>query len=61
MTRHEIKFSLSKKSIRQAINALEAYKKELKDKCNLLSQRLAENGVEIARAEIVDLDAVFSS
>nr|DAV40727.1 MAG TPA: tail component protein [Caudoviricetes sp.] len=61
MTRHEIKFSLSKKSIRQAINALEAYKKELKDKCNLLSQRLAEKGVEIARAEIVDLDAVFTS
>lgn len=61
MTRHEIKFSLSEKSIRQAINALEAYKKELKDKCNLLCRRLAEKGVEIARAEIVNLDAVFTS
>lgn len=61
MIRHEIKFSLSEKSIRQAINALEAYKKELKDKCNLLCRRLAEKGVEIARAEIVNLDAVFTS
>lgn len=61
MIRHEIKFSLSEKPIRQAINALEAYKKELKDKCNLLCRRLAEKGVEIARAEIVNLDAVFTS
>lgn len=61
MAHHKITFTLSEKSVRQAIKALKDYKKELEDKCNLLSQRLTEKGVEIARAEIVDLDAVFTS
>lgn len=52
---------LSKSSVKRAIRQLKAYKNGLTYKCNLLSQRLAEKGVEIAKAEIVDLDAIFTS
>ncbi len=61
MTGHTITFNLSVSSVRAAIKDLEDYKKDLANKCNMLSQRLAEKGVEIAKAEIVDLDAVFTS
>lgn len=61
MAGHTITFNLSVSSVRAAIKDLEDYKKDLANKCNMLSQRLAEKGVEIAKAEIVDLDAVFTS
>lgn len=61
MAKHTISFNLSAKSVRDAIKALEDYKKDLADKCNLLSEKLAEKGVEIAKSEIVSLDAVFTS
>ena len=61
MTGHTIAFSLSASSVKAAIRALEDYKKDLTNKCTLLSQKLAEKGVEIAKAEIISLDAVFTS
>lgn len=49
------------KSIRNAINALKAYENSLTYKCKLLAERLAEKGVEVARVQIADLDAIFTS
>ena len=60
MAKHVIKMSLSVSSVKAAQKALEDYKKDLENKCLLLTKRLAEKGVEIAKAQIVGLDAVFT-
>lgn len=60
MAKHVIQFSLSVKSVMAVQKALEDYKKDLARKCSLLSQKLTEKGVDIAKAEILDLDAVFT-
>ena len=49
------------KSIQAAVKALKDYENSLEYKCRLLAEALAENGVEIARVQIADLDAVFTS
>ena len=49
------------KSIQAAVNALRDYENSLEYKCRLLAETLAEKGVEIARMQIVDLDAIFTS
>lgn len=49
----------SQASIQNAVNALKSYANSLTYKCQLLAEKLAENGVEIARAELAGLDAVF--
>lgn len=51
----------SDKSIQNAIKALRDYENSLTYKCRLLAETLAENGVEIARVQIADLDAIFTS
>lgn len=51
----------SDKSIQNAIKALKDYENSLTYKCRLLAETLAENGVEIARVQIADLDAIFTS
>lgn len=51
---------LSESSIQNLINQLEEYKKSLINKCEILASRIAELGVEVAKASIVDLDAVFT-
>ena len=51
---------LSTNSIQRLIHQLEKYRDGLFDKANLLARRLAEEGVMIAGAQIVDLDAVFT-
>lgn len=51
---------LSTNSINRLIRQLEKYRDGLFDKANLLAKRLAEEGVQIAGAQIVDLDAVFT-
>ena len=53
--------ALSKSSIENAIKQLRAYQNDLTYKCQLLAEKLAENGVEIARVQIADLDAIFTS
>ena len=51
----------SQSSIQNAIKALQSYQDNLTYKCQLLAEKLAEKGVEIARVQISDLDAVFTS
>ena len=60
MAKHVIKMSLSVSSVKAAQKALEDYKKDLENKCLLLTKRLAKKGVEIAKAQIIGLDAVFT-
>lgn len=49
------------KSIQAAVKALRDYENSLTYKCSLLAETLAEKGVEIARVQIADLDAIFTS
>lgn len=51
----------SDKSIQAAVKVLRDYENSLEYKCRLLAETLAENGVEIARVQIADLDAIFTS
>lgn len=51
----------SQSSIQNAIKALQSYQNNLTYKCQLLAEKLAEKGVEIARVQIADLDAIFTS
>ena len=53
--------ALPKSSIENAIKQLRAYQNDLTYKCQLLAEKLAEKGVEIARVQIADLDAIFTS
>ena len=53
--------ALSKSSIENAIKQLRAYQNDLTYKCQLLAEKLAEKGVEIARVQIADIDAIFTS
>lgn len=48
------------KSIQAAVKALKDYENSLEYKCRLLAETLAEKGVEIARVQIADLDAIFN-
>lgn len=52
---------LSQSSIQNAIKQIRAYQDSLTYKCQMVAQKLAEKGVEIARVQIADLDAVFTS
>lgn len=61
MAKKVIQMSLSEKSIQNAIQQLRSYQNSLEYKCNLLAQRLAERGVEIAKAQVYDMDAVFKN
>mgnify|MGYP007083118533 CR=1 FL=1 len=49
------------KSIQAAVKALRDYENSLEYKCRLLAETLAKKGVEIARVQIADLDAIFTS
>lgn len=61
MGKKVITMSLSEKSVQNAIRELRAYQNSLTYKCQLLAEKLAEKGVEIARVQIADLDAIFTS
>nr|DAH41203.1 MAG TPA: tail component protein [Caudoviricetes sp.] len=50
----------SDKSIQAAVKAIRDYENSLTYKCRLLAETLAEKGVEIARVQIADLDAIFN-
>lgn len=61
MAKHKITLNpLSQSSIQNAIKALQSYQDSLTYKCQLLAEKLAEKGVEIARVQIADLDAIFN-
>lgn len=53
--------AFSQNSIQAAIKQLKAYQNDLTYKCQLLAEKLAEKGVEIARVQLADLDAIFTS
>lgn len=61
MAKKVISMTLSENSIQNAIKQLREYQNSLEYKCSLLAQKLAERGVEIARAQVYDLDAVFTT
>ena len=50
----------SPSSIDAAIKQMQAYQEQLTNKCRILAQRVAEIGVEIARVNIADFDAIYS-
>lgn len=61
MAKHKITLNpLSQNSIQNVIKALQSYQDSLTYKCQLLAEKLAEKGVEIARVQIADLDAIFN-
>jgi len=51
---------LSQSSIKRLQRDLEKYRDSLEYKARLLAETLAERGVEIARVQIADLDAIFT-
>lgn len=51
---------LSQSSIKQLQKDLEKYRESLEYKAAKLAETLAERGVEIARVQIADLDAIFT-
>lgn len=60
MARRVFKATLSVDSIRNLQKELEKYKDSLTYKARLLAERLSERGVEIARVQIAELDAIFT-
>lgn len=60
MSVHKIKLTFDTESVQQAIDELENYKIEIKQKVALLIQALTDFGVEYARAELVNLGAYYT-
>lgn len=60
MAKRVFKATLSADSIRNLQKELEKYKDSLTYKARLLAERLSERGVEIARVEVAELDAIFT-
>lgn len=56
----QIKFNLSQKSIQSAIKQLEAYKKDLNRKCQLLVEALTAKGIDIAKFHVQNLGAFYT-
>lgn len=60
MAKKPLKADLSVSSIRNLQRKLEKYRDSLTYKARLLAEKLSERGVEIARVQIADLDAIFT-
>lgn len=56
----KIKGSLSVSGLKQLQKELDKYKNDVIYKTQLLAEKLAERGVEIARVKIADYDAIFT-
>lgn len=56
----KITFGLSVKEIKKAQKDIESYQKEIIRKCNVLAQRLADEGVILAKVKITQFPAVCS-
>lgn len=56
----KIKMTLDPASIQQAIDEVQQYKKQLKDRLNELMTMLVDQGVEIAKVQIASMDAVYT-
>lgn len=60
MAKKPLKADLSISSIRNLQKELEKYRDSLTYKARLLAEKLSERGVEIARVQIANLDAIFT-
>ena len=60
MAKKTLTATLSVLSIKQLQKDLEKYRDSLTYKARLLAEKLSERGVEIARVQIADLDAIFT-
>ena len=60
MARTVIRFSLNEKDIDRAISELKVFKKEFLKKCESLIEALTDYGVEVAKLEVAQLDAVYT-
>jgi hypothetical protein len=60
MAKTVIRFTLDRKEIDRAIKELKQFKTEFLKKCNQLVQELTEQGVDIAKVEVTQLDAVYT-
>lgn len=60
MAKTVIRFSLDEKDINRAIGEVRKYRKEFLEKCNRLVQALTDEGAEIARLKVVELDAIYT-
>jgi len=56
----KITFGLSVSEINNAIQELRKYQSEITYKCRKLAERLAEEGVYIARVKIAEYDAIYT-
>ena len=60
MAKTVIRFTLNEKDIDRAIQDLKRFKREFLEKCNKLVQALTDYGVEVAKLEVAQLDAVYT-
>ena len=60
MSKTVIRFSLNPKDIDRAIKEVEKFKQDFQRKCNLLVQALTEYGLEVAKVQVVQLDAWYT-
>ena len=60
MAKTVIKFTLDQKDIDRAIKELKQFKKDFLKKCNQLVQELTDHGVDVAKVEVTQLDAVYT-
>ena len=60
MAKKVIKFTLDEKDIDRAIKEVRQFEREFREKCNRLIEALTDEGVEIAKVQVAQLDAVFT-
>lgn len=52
----EIEVTLSEQGIDKAIKQLQDYKKSIKEKCQLLIEKLGDFGLQVCRAKVIEMD-----
>lgn len=60
MAKTVIRFSLNENDIDRAIREVKQFKAEFLEKCNRLVEALTDYGVEVAKLEVAQLDAVYT-
>lgn len=56
----KISFGLSVSEVRNAIKEVQKYKENLNYKCKVFAERLAEEGVALARIKVSEKDAIYT-
>lgn len=59
-TLKKIDMSLSTESIENAIKQIKQFQKDLVEMCSDLARKLVQDGIEIAKMQVVSMDAVFT-